>query len=305
MLKLGFDYSSCVRTSEKVTWRLDDAMPPGTVLDFTKPFLPEPLTLTEQIACLNATERRTLNQIAGNAYLNLFAFVEEYILSTMAQHMSAELFGDHEAIRALARFIDEEVKHQQLFARYKAAFAQGFGHTCQVLDSAVTVAGVIMSKSPLAVMLTTLHIELMTQQHYTECVKGNTELDPLFARLLHLHWLEESQHARIDLLELDKLLDDATPAQIRQGFDDYLDILTAFDGLLAEQATFDLASLATATGRAFSADESEEIRAVSHRAYRKTFLLYGMTNPMFVDVTQKISARDRESIDRRVKELTT
>lgn len=303
MLQLNYDYESCVKNSERVAWALDDALPTGTNLDFSRTFLPEELVLSGAIACLDAKERLAHNQIAAHSYVNLFAFVEEYILATMAQHASAELFGDPHAIRALSRFVDEEVKHQQLFARYKAAFVRDFGHPCQVLDSAVPVAGVIMSKSPIAVLLTTLHIELMTLQHYVECVKDRDGLDPVFAKLLHLHWLEESQHAKIDALELDKLLDDATPAQIEAGFADYLDIITAFDGLLAEQAKFDLASLSAAVGRVFTAEQAAEIVAVSHRAYRKTFLVYGMTNPTFETLTRQISPEARARIDARVTEL--
>jgi hypothetical protein len=303
MLELGWDYGSCVKASERVAWKLDEAMPPGTVLDFKKPFLPEALTLTRQIACLDDDERRTLNQIAGNSYLNLFAFVEEYILSTMTQHAAAELFGDHAAIRALARFVDEEVKHQMLFARFKEAFVRDFGTPCKVLDSAVAVAGVIMAKSPIAVMTTTLHIELMTQQHYTECVKDDQALDPFFARLLHLHWLEEAQHARIDALELDKLLDGASTERIKGSFDDYLGIIGAFDGLLAQQARFDVESLTLATKRAFAESEKAEIARVAHKAYRKTFLTYGMRNPTFLSTVKKISPADGERIAARAREL--
>lgn len=303
VLELGFDYASCVRGSEKVSWRLDDAMPPGTVLDFGKPFLPEQLTLTQQIGCLSPSERRTLNQIAGNAYLNLFAFVEEYILATMTQHASAELFGDHDAIRALARFVDEEVKHQQLFARYRAAFEKSAGYPCRVLESAVEVAEVIMSKSPIAVMLVTLHIELMTQQHYVETVRDNPDLDPLFQKLLHLHWLEEAQHARIDALELDKLLEGASPTAIATAFDEYLGILEAFDGLLAQQTELDLESLTAATKRAFDEQESAEIRRVAHRAYRRTFLVYGMTNAMFKGIITKMSPKAADRVAARAGEL--
>ena len=71
-----------------------------------------------------------------------------------------------------------------------------------MLGAAAEVAGVILSKSPIAVMLVTCHLELMTLQHYTECVREDDAVDPLFQRLLKCHRLEESQHARIDALEL-------------------------------------------------------------------------------------------------------
>ncbi len=303
-LQLNYDYASCVRSSEKVSWKLDDVMPADASLDFSHPFLPSALAARGELPFLSAAEARTLNQVTGNAYLNLFAFVEEYILATMIQHCQAEVFGDHDALRALSRFTDEEVKHQQLFARYKAAFARDFGHSVEVLSSAAEVAGIIMSKNPIAVMLVTYHIEIMTQAHYTECVKDDATIDPFFSKLLRYHWLEESQHARIDALELDKLLVDASPAQVESGLKDYLDLIGAFDGLLGQQAEMDARSLALATGRAFSASETAAIIAAQRAGYRYTFLVYGMKNTSFVQVLQAMSAAWAGRVAERASSLS-
>jgi hypothetical protein len=302
MLDLPYDYETCIKNSEKVAWKLDDVLPVETRLNFARPFLPEVLAPTRGISCLDDAAKLKLNQIAGNAYLNLFAFVEEYILATMVQHQQAELFGDHQAVRALARFTEEEVKHQLLFHRYRKAFDRDFGHACGVLDSAAAVAGVIMGKSPIAVMLVTLHIEIMTQDHYPGSVRDSA-IDPLFAKLLKMHWLEEAQHARIDALELDKLLDTAAPAQIAQAFDDYLDLIGAFDGLLATQAKLDVASLEGALGRKFTEVEAAEIVASQHRGYRQTFLVSGMEAPQFEQTMKKISTEAAARIAQRSKEL--
>ena len=286
MLDLPYTYETCVQNSEKVSWRLDDVMPRGTRLDFSRPFLPEPLAGAERLPFLSDEEHRALNQISGNAYINLFAFVEEYILALAVQLAQAELFGDHQAIRALVRFADEEVKHQTLFHRYMAAFREGFGAPCEVLSSAASVAGVILGKSSLATLTTTLHIELMTQAHYIESVRDNGAIDPLFASLLHHHWMEESQHARIDALELDKVLDQSTPEQIVQGLDEYFWILDAFDGLLAQQSRMD----ADAFARKFQLPEEEHLRLVrsQHQGYRNTFLLAGLSNKMFREIIAKV-----------------
>ena len=296
MLNLSYDYESCVRASERISWKIDDIMPQETRLDFTRLFLPAALAARGELPFLSAEEARMLNQISGNAYLNLFAFVEEYILVTVVQHAEAEMFGDHDAIRALVRFADEEVKHQKLFARYREAFRRDFAHECEVLGQAVEVAGVILSKSPIAIMLMTYHIELMTQAHYVECVRGDDAIDPFFAKLLHAHWLEESQHARIDALELQKLVIDAKPEQIANAFDDYFDIITAFDGLLKSQAEMDLRALGPATGRSFDQEQAAAIVTAQHRGYRRTFLWYGMTNATFRDVTEKLDPTNAERI---------
>src|SRR5262245_6197056 len=184
MLNLNFDYKTVVKNSERVEWTLDDVLPEGTRLDFTRLFLPPALAPGAALSFLDDAQQRARNHITSNAYLNLFAFVEEYIIAMALQHAHAETFGDHDAIRALCRFADEETKHQALFLRYCAAFNRDFGHKCDVLGSAAEVAGVILSKSPLAVLLVTLHLELLTQQHYTDSVKYNGSIDPSLAKLL-------------------------------------------------------------------------------------------------------------------------
>jgi hypothetical protein len=303
-LKLTYDYASCVKSSEKVSWKLDDVMPVDARLDFAHPFLPQALAARGALPFLTTAEARTLNQITGNAYLNLFAFVEEYILATMITHSHAEVFGDHHAIRALSRFADEEVKHQHLFYRYRDAFARDFGHRVEVLSSAAEVAGIIMGKSPIAVMLVTYHIEIMTQAHYTECVKDDATIDPFFAKLLRFHWLEESQHARIDALELDKLLVDASPAQVDAGFKDYLDIIGAFDGLLLQQAEMDARSLGLAAGRTFGQEETGAIVRAQHAGYRHTFLVYGMKNSSFVETVMLVSPHGAARVAERALTLS-
>jgi hypothetical protein len=289
MLDLGYDYATCVRNSEKVSWKLDEVLPPDTKLDFSRPFLPAALSGDSRIAILNDHEKLKLNQITGNSYMNLFGFVEEYIIAQTVDHAQAEMYGDHMAIRALLRFAEEECKHQHLFHRYCGLFAESFGSECKVLDNAAEVAAVVLSKSPLAVMTVTLHLEIMTQAHYTESVRDNDKIDPLFSSLLKYHWLEEAQHARIDALELDKLVSTATPEMITQLFDHYLELGGAIDGLLDAQANMDVDSLSKATGRTFSESERATIHKAQHAAYRQTFLVAGMVNRQFANILEKIS----------------
>lgn len=287
MLSFQFDYQSCIRNSERVSWTLDEVMAEGSRLDLSRPLLPASLA-ARATPCLTAAERLTLNQLAGNAYLNLFAFVEEFILATVVQHAHAELFGDHDVIRALVRFADEEVKHQRLFQRYRRSFDASFGHPAKVLETAGEVASVVLSKTPIGVMLVILHIELMTLDHYTESVRDDSSIDELFARLLEKHWLEESQHARIDALELAKLVNVGTPAQIIQGLVDYRGLIDAFDGLLEAQAKMDVETLSDVLGRTLSPAEQAEIVTAQHAGYRRTFLVAGMRNKQFADVLQKL-----------------
>src|SRR5260221_6309889 len=106
----------------------------------------------------------------------------------------------------------------------------------------------------MGVMLVAYRLELITQKQYRELVKGlrDEDLDPLFANLLRYHWLEESQHAKIDVLELEKMRADSSVKVIDEAIQDYMDIVQAFDGLLKAQGEMDAESLRKATKRVFS-----------------------------------------------------
>lgn len=289
MLGLPYDYESCVCASERVSWTLDDVMARDKRLDFSRPFLPNALAGRRALPFLSPTETRTLNQITGNAYLNLFGIVEESIIATVVELAGTALLGDPSAARALLRFGDEELKHQLLFQRFLDAFRRDSGFETEVLGSASEVAQAIRSRSPIAVMMLTLHLEIATQTHYVECVRDDDGVDPFFAKLLRMHWLDESQHARIDALELDKMLDTADRASIAQAFDDYIVLLDTLDERLECQAQMDARSVARAIARPLDARQSQQVTASQHAGYRRTFLTYGMTNPTFARHLETIS----------------
>jgi hypothetical protein len=304
MISTNFDYESCVRASEKVSWKLDEVFPPDMRLDYGRRFLPDTLTGVESLAFLSGDEKRTLNQITGNSYLYLFYFVEEYIIASVVQHANAEMFGDQAALRALLRFADEEIKHQQLFIRFREAFENGFGVPCDVIPDPQAVAEVILSKVPMAVALVTLHLELVTQQHFVEGFRDAGGLDPLFASLLKHHWLEESQHAKIDALELKKLAEAATLEQIDTAVDDYLGILGAFAGLLAQQGELDVKSLERATGRVFTDAERQAVAEAQNHAYRRTLIVMGIQNPSFQKYLAQFSEAGLARVNAQVGALS-
>jgi hypothetical protein len=160
-----------------------------------------------------------------------------------------------------------------------------------------------MGHSPIGVLIVTLHIELMTQQHYLEGVKDNESLDPFFASLLKHHWMEESQHARIDALELNKLARE-NPAGVDKGVGEYLGILSAMDGLLKAQADLDIKTLEAAVGRTFSDDERAAIAKNQHRGYRYTFMVTGLTNQTFAAHMASLSPSCTPLLQERAAALT-
>jgi hypothetical protein len=274
------EYARCVELSEKVAWTVEEVLPDNQELDFELPFLPEDLAAA-QAAPLGPEERLRLNHVRANSYVNLFVFVEEYIVATAMRHAQAELFGSPPALRALLRFADEEVKHQELFRRFAAAFSRGFGVRCDVIDNAVEVAGAILSRAPAAVMIATLHLEIVTQQHYVSAFRSSAgePLEPHFRSLFKHHWLEEAQHAKIDVLELRKLAADLPAAAVAQAFTDYEEILVGLDGLLARQAALDLDTLDRAIGRPLTEAERRAIAGPQRASYREAFLFQGLEHP--------------------------
>lgn len=297
-------YEVCVDASERVSWRIADVLPDGAGFDFSRHFLPESLVDVSALGFLDDAGRLALNHIAGNAYLNLFHFVEEYIVADVLRHAQAAQFDDEVELRALLRFAEEEVKHQLLFKRCQGLFAATFGTPCGVLESAEVVAGFILGKSPMAVQLTTLHLEQITQQHYVEHIKQHrvAPLDELFVSLLHHHWMEEAQHARLDSLELEKLFVFASAKKREEALGEYLEILGAFDGLLQQQAGFDVESLA-ATGVALTADQQAAVGRSQHLSYRETFIFMGLRHPNLLLAAENMTANGRARIAEFVAQL--
>src|SRR6185503_10334240 len=105
----------------------------------------ESLARVEEQAFLSEDERRILNQIRGNAYLNIFGLVEEFILPFVMDHVRPGLAADDWRTRAMLQFAGEEAKHIHLFKRFRDAFEAGFGHACATIGPPKAVADHILS----------------------------------------------------------------------------------------------------------------------------------------------------------------
>lgn len=300
------EYEIIVERSERVAWRVDDVIGSGERLDFHKPFLPETLAGAQHVVGLTDPERLKLNQIRAYSYLHIFTFVEEYIIATALRLANGEVFGDPWAVRALMRFGDEELKHQQLFRRFQAAFRHDFGTRCDGVGSPEEAAGFILSKSPLAVMLATLHLELVTQAHYTDSVRlgaADNEIDQLFASMLKHHWVEEAQHASIDLLEIRKLAAGASRDVIDRSIDDYVAILHALDGVLDRERAIELENLERALGRELEEPTRLSFDAHVRAAARNAFFVRGLTHRAFREELARLASDAPERVDAATLEL--
>jgi hypothetical protein len=282
-------YRNVLAISERVSWELDDVFAEGTSFDFACDFLPDGLARTKTLLFLNPAERTKLNQIRAHAYLSLFGVVEEFILPFVLDHVRSQLGRGDVRTRALLQFASEEAKHIHLFRRFRSAFEKGFGQRCEVIGPPEAIAQGVLGHGPLGVALAILHIEWMTQRHYVEAVKGTVKLEPAFARLLESHWVEESQHARLDAMIVRHLAEHLGPSAIDASIDEYLAIIAMLDAGLQQQVELDLQSLERAIGRALRDDQRDAFRTVQRSANRATYLVSGLTHPQFLAVLDAVS----------------
>jgi hypothetical protein len=295
-MKSNYSYQGALETSERVNWRIEDIIGGEKRLDFSKPFMPESLAQVKGLSFLSAEEQRVLNQIRGAEYLAMFGLVEEFILPFAVDHAQAKLSGDDYRVRALLQFAGEEAKHIHLFKTFRQEFEAGFGTKCEFIGPAEDVRKFVLSHSPLGVGIAILHIEWITLRHYIEGVRDNQDLDPQFKSLLKHHWLEESQHTKLDTLIVEELAAKASEKEIEQAFEEYGKIGAFIDDGIKQQTEFEVEAFITATGRELSSSEHEQMSQAVLKAMRWTYLGTGMTHPNFLDTVQSIKPEARAQI---------
>jgi hypothetical protein len=302
MLTHKYSYSDCLSNSVKSAWSVEDCFQ-GRDFDFSKRFLPERIAGVDGIECLNEDEKLKLNQIRGNSYCHVFAFVEEFIIPMVLDHAREDVYGDETRLRYLLRFAEEETKHQDMLKRAMDQIEAGLGISCGVIQGREEVAEVVLGKSRLAALLLTSLIEWFTQLHYLEHVRDDEKLDELFRDILKFHWIDESQHAKADSVLMNEIVGDLNEEEREGAIDELLELGMAIDGLLAQQTDMDIEALEGATGRTFSGDEKDEIRTHQRRAYRWTFLVSGLEHPNFVKIVNELTDAGSEKIAGAAKAL--
>ena len=293
----GYTYSAALANAQRVNWTIEDIIGGENRLDFTKPFLPESLAQVHQLAFLTPAEQKALNQIRGHEYLSMFGLVEEFILPYVVDHARPQLSGDDYRVRALLQFAGEEAKHIHLFKRFREEFEKGFGSQCDFIGPAEDVRRFVLSHSPLGVAIAILHIEWMTLRHYIESVRDNQGLDPQFKSLLKHHWLEESQHTKLDTLMIEAVAAEATPKEIDKAFQEYAEIGAFLDNGIKQQTEFDVEAFVAATGRNLTKSERQEMTGAVLKGMRWTYLGTGMTHPNFLATVEQLKPEGRRQIE--------
>lgn len=296
-METSYSYQNILNAAERINWRIEDIIGGDKRLDFSKPFMPEPLAQVEGLDFLTSGEKRILNQIRGHEYLAMFGLVEEFILPYAVDHAHQRLGGDDFRVRAILRFAGEEAKHIHLFKQFRQDFTEGFGMPCDFIGPAEEVKKFMQSHSPLGLGIAILHIEWITLRHYIDSVRDNHDLDPQFRSLLKHHWMEESQHAKIDTLIVEEMAAAATAAEIAQAFDDYGKIGAFIDDGLKQQVEFNIDAFETAAVGRLIKRHRERVADALLKGMRWTYLGTGMTHPNFLATVEKIRPEARAQIE--------
>lgn len=281
-------YMRSVEASKRVRWDLDSDVIRGRRFDTAHKFLPDGLVLAEQFTTLSLGEKRYVSQIQGRTYANVFGLVERFINAKVLELSHEHWFGDQNALEALVRFSDEELKHQALFRRVDAMIGDVLPAGYRFDVDANAVAHAVLGKSTWAVLALTLDIELFTQTHYLESMVRDAELSELFKDVFLYHWKEESQHAIIDELELVRHDAEVSAAQRDRAVDEFIELVAAVDGVLQSQATADAGYFVQTCDRHVGDDERASLEAAFLASYRWQYIHSGAQQPHFGKVLGRL-----------------
>jgi hypothetical protein len=297
-------YARCIAASKRVRWDIDKDVIRNRRFDLSKKFLPDGLSLVNELAFLDDDDKRLLSQIQGRSYANMFGLAERFIAAKVLEVSRDHWLGSQDALEALVRFTDEELKHQELFRRIEALTAEGMPAGYEFVPTPNGVANDVLSKSTWAVLGLTLHIELFTQEHYRQSIEPDENLSALYRDVFFYHWREESQHAILD--ELEWLREDARlSAQERdRAVTDLIDLVGAVDAIVQAQAMADTRFFANFCHRSLSAAERERVQALVLKAYRWQYIVSGLQQSRFNNVlTSMITPAQQQRVGRALEPI--
>jgi len=282
-------YARTIEASKRVRWDIDRDVLRGRSFDLREEFMPDGLSLVDELEFLGGDERRFLGQVQGRTYASMFGLVERFIGTKMIEVGRDHALGDQTAMEAIVRFTDEELKHQELFRRVELLVADGMPEGYRFLPAANDVAAFVLGKSTWAVLALTCHIELFSQAHYRASIASGEGLSPLFKDIFLFHWKEESQHAVID--ELEWLREDAklaSDADRDAAVEDLIALVGGVDGILQVQSAADSEYFLRVLAIDPDGERAARVRATMLKAYRWQYIVSGAVHPHFQEVLASV-----------------
>jgi hypothetical protein len=133
--------------------------------------------------------------------------------------------------------------------------------------------------------------EFGTQRHYVESVQAGNGggSDPLYVDVLKAHWIEESQHVKLDVLETARLAAGMTPAEVSEAFDGVLGLGGLIGETFVGQVEQELATFKTVTGRDLQESEATALRDALNHSLQAIVAGVSLTHPRFKQVALELS----------------
>ena len=206
----------------------------------------------------------------------MFGLVERFIAAKVLDVSREYALGDQNALQALVRFGDEEIKHQELFRRIERMCAAGMPGGYTFVPEPNAVASAVLAKSTWAVLALTCHIELFVLAHYRQSIDTDAHVCELWKDVFLHHAQEESQHAILDEMEWVRENAKITSQARDAAVDDLIALVGAVDGILQVQSRGGYALLRRNLrpahdgdrGRSLAADRSRCVSLAVHRLGR-------------------------------------
>ena len=291
----GLDYASIVVASEKVAWSVDEIFRDRR-FDASKPMVPASWVRTQALVFLTDQDQLTLNHCRAFSYAHLTGNYEEFIPLHLTGIIQQDWHDDRAHLRALLRFGEEEMKHQQLFRRTEMVLEASCGHPFgRYFDDAkvrvTELTNAVLAYPPLPRFLLLLAFEFGTRRHYVESIQEHTEAsgDPLYVDVLKAHWLEEAQHVKSDMLEVAQLAREMSPEELSVAFDQVTGIGGLVDATFVSQVDKEIETLQQVTGHTLSAAEMTTLRDTLYHSLSAIIAGVSLTDPSFAKVALELS----------------
>lgn len=275
-------YAKTIEASKRVRWDIDLDVIRGREFDLKHKFMPDGLSLVDELKFLSHDEQRFLSQVQGRTYANMFGLVERFIGAKMLDISRAHWLGDQTVLEAIVRLTDEELKHQELFRRIETLVGHRMPPGYRFDVSANEVASFVLGKCTWSVLALTCDIELFSLAHYRASIAAADDLSPLFKDVFLFHWKEESQHATIDEMEWSRV--DAklgSNAERDAAVEDLVALVGAVDGILQQQALADTAYFLQVAGMPTDDKRAAQVGETVLKAYRWQYIVSGTMEPRF------------------------
>ena len=203
-------YAKCIEASKRIRWDIERDVIRGRRFDLTKKFLPDGLSLVDELDFLSADERRLLSQIQGRTYANMFGLVERFIGAKMLEVSRAALARRPGRVRGAGALHRRGAQAPGAVPPPRGDDGRRHAGGLRVRPRRRTPwPRPCSSKSTWAVLGADAVTSSCSRRRTTARASSPTaELSELWKDVFLFHWKEESQHAILDELEWQR--EDAT-----------------------------------------------------------------------------------------------